>query len=328
MDSEASARAYFHRDPGPITAAFRFVSRRVGELSALQLLDEESLTSSVLGGLAVACPLMLKMHGSGADGERLCSWGPYSKSGRAGSKQSEATSGADFALVLWESAMWARVAVFQAKKGTVKVEVNEEREHLTKWFVNVHRMPRKKANDLEGLRKTQLAALVDTGNIGRREHLRATQQSSGPPAEHKPDVDTNQQHPQVVGMDWIHYIVYRDGDPICLPLSQIDKMTVQKELRSRGGSSYAPIRGDQTTTFFDVLHAGLDHECPTSWLRLDVDGVKAVIGELVELMTVIVGDEQSGHPLTPVPDGGGIQTDVAKPVVAPDPDVGSAFKLS
>lgn len=75
MDSEASANHYVCRAPGPITEALLHVTDRLGELSRFGLLDEESLTSCICGGLGVACPLMAKIHGPGTNSDGLPSGG-------------------------------------------------------------------------------------------------------------------------------------------------------------------------------------------------------------------------------------------------------------
>lgn len=48
-------------------------------------------------------------------------------------------------------------------------------------------------------------------------------------------------------------------------------------------------------------------------IRLDAEGVKALIGELVELMPVVIGDEHSGRDRTPVPDVGGAISMIVDP---------------
>ncbi|WP_448673090.1 hypothetical protein [Pseudoxanthomonas mexicana] len=118
------------------------------------------------------------------------------------------------------------------------------------------------------------------------------------------------------GLGWIHYLAYIEADPICVPITMIDEATVTKEFGTMGGPSLVPIAGHLTATLFDLVRAGLSEVAPKGWIRLDAKGVEAIIGELVELMPVVVGDEQSGKPLTPVAGQGGMQTDVAQPVSA------------
>ena len=314
MDYEESATTYAQRPPGPITAAFRRVSDEVARLSTFGILDEESLTSSILGGLTIACPWMLEKHGSGTAGTRECSWGPYSKSGRTGTPQSEATSGADFALVLWESEHWARIAIFQAKKGCVQCESGATENDPKKWFIDVHRLPKKPKDPNKKRRPSQLAALIDTGRLGVQERRRAIKGESADVqaavlAQHDRDG-----HGRVEGLGWIHYLAYIGSDPICVPITMIDEATIEKEFGTSGGPSLVQVSGAMTTTLFDLVRAGLSEAAPNGWIRLDVRGVETVIGELVDLMPVVVGDEESGKPLTPVQDQGGVQTGVAQPV--------------
>ena len=314
MNYEESATNYAQRLPGPITAAFRRVSDEVARLSTFGILDEESLTSSILGGLTIACPWMLEKHGSGTAGTRECSWGPYSKSGRAGTPQSEATSGADFALVLWESERWARIAIFQAKKGCVQCELGAAENDPKKWFIDVHRLPKKPKDPTKKRRPSQLAALIETGRLGVQERQRAIEGESADVqaavlAQHDKDG-----HGRVKGLGWIHYLAYIESAPICVPITMIDEATIAREFEPMSGPSLVPVAGDLTTTLFDLVHAGLNEAVPKGWIRLDAKGVETVIGELVDLMPVVVGDEQSGKPLTPVRDQGGVQTGVAQPV--------------
>ncbi len=313
MNYEESATAYANRAPGPITAAFRRVSAEISRLSTFGILDEESLTSSILGGLTIACPWMIEKHGSGTDVPRQCSWGPYSKSGHAGTPQSEATSGADFALVLWESERWARVAIFQAKKGCVQCEAGATENEPKKWSIDVHRLPKKPKDPNKKRRPSQLAALIETGRLGLKEQLRAIEGESADVQAAVLAQHSEGAHKRVKGLGWIHYLAYIDSAPLCVPITMIDEATVAKELGAMGGPSLVPIAGDLTSTLFDLVRAGLSDEVPKGWIRLDAEGVEAIIGELVELMPVVVGDEQSGKPLTPVPDQDGMQTGVALP---------------
>ena len=314
MSYEKSATAYAKRAPGPITAAFQRVSNEVGRLSTFGILDEESLTSSILGGLTIACTWMIEKHGSGTVHPRQCSWGPYSKSGHAGTPQSEATSGADFALVLWESERWARIAIFQAKKGCVQCESGATENDPKKWFIDVHRLPKKPKDPNKNRRPSQLAALIDTGRSGVQECLRAIEgESADVQAAVRAQLDS-QGHGRVKGLGWIHYLAYIESAPICVPITVIDEGTIARAFEPMGGQSLVPVAGDLTTTLFDLVRAGLSEAAPNGWIRLDVRGVETVIGELVDLMPVVVGDEESGKPLTPVQDQGGVQTGVAQPV--------------
>lgn len=297
-DSEQAAELYAQRSRGPITEAFCVVLERVEELSILGLLDEETLTASVLGGLSVAIPLMIELHGSGQERDRQCSWGPYSKSGRAGSRQSEATSGADFALVIWESDAWARLAIFQAKKGVVKFEEKVKSSGILKWSVDVHRLPRgSNPRIMGGRRNSQLATLLGTGGRGLAEHRRAL--SNGLETIDAAKGSMLNHTDNIAKLDWLHYLVYLDGQPVCVPLSAIDLATIEKELSNKPGRAYVEIKGDQDRTLFQLLRSGLEEEHPRGWLRLDKLGIAEIVGELVNLMTVFVCDEQSECPHTP-----------------------------
>ncbi len=138
---------------GPVRAAFQTVFEFLDGSPKVATLDEESLTAFMFGAVAIMCDEFIGRYGSGVE-DRTCQLGPYKKSARSSKYDSEAASGADFALVFGEDADWVRIAIFQAKKGTsVKDEADD-------WKVDVRR--RAKKSD----RCAQLIALVKTG-----EHL-------------------------------------------------------------------------------------------------------------------------------------------------------------
>ncbi|QDE39873.1 hypothetical protein FIV34_11955 [Luteibacter pinisoli] len=108
--------------PPPIEATFRHVINQMTATGMLERLDEEEISGALLGGFAAAYPLCLGIFTETMDEavrfteQHKCAWAQYSKSRTATSKDNEADSGADFALVIWTGPDTARVALFQAKR--------------------------------------------------------------------------------------------------------------------------------------------------------------------------------------------------------------------
>ncbi|WP_407364885.1 hypothetical protein [Xanthomonas campestris] len=185
-------------DLSPIRATFAHVKKIFEPLSKQGILDEETLTASILGALTASFPLCSDLYGTyippedskdfpQEQSQKVFSWAQFKKVRTKTPKESEAQRGADFALVYWPDAHTMRLAVFQAKKGSTSVRDNNLSKDLInddsgapppsvedtntekldgggvayEWILNVHRRPPKKLD--VPWREPQLIRLVRTG---------------------------------------------------------------------------------------------------------------------------------------------------------------------
>lgn len=269
------------RAPGPIEAGFHLVLERVKELSAAGLLDEETLTSCLFGGLAVALPLMVERYGSGVDKPQNVSWGPYNKAGRVSNDDSEAASGADFTLVLWESETRARIAVFQAKKG-------EWSKASSSWSVNVHRKPRPPST-----RRPQLVMLAATG-------LRLTRELKREPLcrdeaiRMLDNASSDSRKKQLSDFRWIHYLAYLNSVPVCVSLGDLEAKTIDKEFASDANKQNLVEVSTDWPVFYSLIQAGLSKDPGKAWLPVDKDTLQLLLPDLLDLMPVYVAGDRGG----------------------------------
>lgn len=282
------------RQPGPIEAAFLWALDGLEDFSRAALLDEESLTASFLGGLRVAVPAAAKQFGSGIlEKTRRCSWAAFNKSGRATDERSEAASGADFGLVLWESETHARLCIFQAKK--VKTGGHGE-------AFDIHRSPPKPS-----VRRPQLVMLAATGlrclKALEAAHMHPTSLDPGAPpiadrdviAEFLTDSSSQARMDVIKALDWIQYLVYRKDAPICVPLSEIPANAIDREFAlGASKTNYVDI-GFGSGTLRELVLSGLSDANPKAgWPRVDRHTLETLLPDLLDLMQVYVASGRSG----------------------------------
>jgi hypothetical protein len=212
-------------------------------LSKQKILNEETLTGALLGALTTT---LAREAQSGSNPVQI-RWIPFNK-GRAANRDSEAANGADLALAILGEDGKARLAFFQAKRG--KVTMKESEDGLVKsWSIDVrHDTP-----DTHAPMNTQMQTLVIRGWA----LLGLNSPQSAPKIRR-----------EIEELTWIHYLAYGPGDPLCLPLSEMDE-AYSRELRHdsyRNLVTFDP-NGASTRSFYDVLLAGLTEDCK-EWLTV------------------------------------------------------------
>ncbi len=115
-----------NRAPEAVEASFRHTLNQLSGNGMLTTMDEETITAAILGGFITSFPICTAAFapetppGEPADPTTQprprCAWGQYGKAAGGEAKELESRRGADFALIIWDSEEWARVALFQAKR--------------------------------------------------------------------------------------------------------------------------------------------------------------------------------------------------------------------
>jgi len=316
---------------GPIGAAFCCVAWRLEQVNLISQMDEETVTAAFLGGVTSAFPLCSLVFGSGSDQPVECSWGQFHKSAKGSSDEdSEAHRGADFALVVWLTNEYARVAVFQAKKMEMRglrralAEVLESDEvppanGVTpvetlppvpegKAYLNVHRRPTRNEKHTEEWREAQMVRLVRTGHeVIEAAKLKAQDDQqwakNARDFAQKKDFVKDGGTSLLARLHWIHYLGYLDDEAICVPLSSMSKHVLDKELKNESFTVNAVEvkQGMQgVKPFVDLMVDGIASVSPSGELQDDVPGwklmhadiVKAILPDLQSMMAVYIADDR------------------------------------
>lgn len=95
----------------------------------------------------------------------------------------------------------------------------------------------------------------------------------------------NKAEPKISDLSWVHYIVYIDGPPRCIPLKDLDEVLKTPEGRKR------PIRTvkfdpDLKKTLFEILKEGTDPKS-SSWLTIVDDAAMSSIPQYFHIMPVL-----------------------------------------
>lgn len=284
---------------GFVRKAFRLTLERIQPLAEMGLLDEEGLTASVLGGVSTTAPLLEQLaqweaeamaihstppagHGVASPAEQpavrpvdpLVSWGTYRKSGGAKDPTSETATGGDFALVIWESSQEARLAIFQAKKGTVYKAGH-------KWTLNIRRGPTKTSKGF-----TQFVMLF--ANALRCSQARLNQDTFTIAKSFKA-IAVSELEESVKPIGWVHYLAYMDGTFVCVPLGACAS-ALSDELTVEGTSKTIEI-STKSPAFQEVVDAGFNGK-NTMWLSISREHLEALLPSLLHLMPVHAVDEK------------------------------------
>ena len=265
MPSTSSSKAAKAFEPDQLLAdTFRHMIAVCTYLSADGILDEETLTGTVLGALASAYPLILKEAGSPRSQTEFF-WSRYNKA-RARDKHSEAANGADFTLVLLGDNGLAHLAVFQAKRSAVSFSNGV-------WTLDI----RHESTNIHGNKCAQMVALAKLADL-------LLAQNNTPIM-----LDPND---ELGHIGWIHYLAYGDGSPLCLPLSKMSHL-LPHELSLVGSSNDFEFDPATSRTFFDVLEAGL-HRKTTEWLTVRTKAVFELLPAWINVMPVIFASTRKG----------------------------------
>lgn len=255
-------------------------------------LDEETLTAGFFGGLASATALFVECYGSGIEGRtRECSWGMFKKSrpkaaaaqiaGRLEQVGHEPESGADFALVLWQTHEDALVAIFQAKKPEVGSE----------GLLSVHRA----ANATTG--HAQLVVFAAMCWMMRDR----TTPTPLYPSIHDAlyafrQLSSEDRKELVNGLVGGHYLIYDDLEPICVPLSAIDSETIEREMENKPSRPIPRDRWSGKQTFASLLRNGVNGVA-AGWLPMKRTQIEGLLPHLIGLMDIYEATERGGKGL-------------------------------
>jgi len=219
----------------------------------------------------------------------------------------EAESGADFALVLWQSADDALVAIFQAKKSEsgsgTQLQIHRKANKATgqTQFVVFAAMC-----DLMKDRKSDSPTLIDIdGAIGAFRDLS--------PVDRKRQVDT---------FDWGHYLVYEQGVPVCVPITAVSSDAIEKEVKGKPAKTIPRRDWHAMQTFPALLQAGVQGQ-ESGWLKMTREQIEGLLPQLIGLMDVYETSEGGGSGLTPSD-----PSKVSTSIKAPASTRAQAYKLS
>lgn len=248
--------------------------------------NEETFTGALLGALATAGGVLASFDQT-ATGSPIW-WGSYRKFSGGEFLDSEAGSGADFALLLVPEPGQARLAIFQAKR----FEVHKDDEALplleARQFVDFNRIPPKTKDGKQ--REPQMFVLVETGRrifaavTGRAYHpnlrIDLAQKFKDPTVDVVTEGGLHK-------LDWIHYLIYTQGAPRSVPLCELGSAYKKEVLRKKSPTRYE-LPG-QSEPVLELLARGPEKQ-HKGWLSLGFEEAVSHLPSLTNLMPVIVGD--------------------------------------
>ncbi|MBZ2444508.1 MULTISPECIES: hypothetical protein [Xanthomonas] len=262
--------------------------QRTKTIAGVQDYDEESYTSTILGGTAIAAPLLAAFEGQASAGRADFRFGTFRKNGGAKSPLSETATGADFCLVIGHDDEHAKVAIFQAKK----LDPSEDERLLS-----VRRGP---ASTSDGhFQFTMLLAftcrLMAKAGLSGYEDFADDADTLGAAARLK-SMSVGDISILVKEISWVHYMVYRNGDATTLPLNNLDKACITSEVFK--GRQYSHRLGGTRPGFVEIVSGALQGSTE-GWLLVPRMVIKAFLPELIEMGAIVVMDDKGGIGLTP-----------------------------
>ncbi|WP_242890413.1 hypothetical protein [Stenotrophomonas maltophilia] len=285
MEEVTSSRSS-HQPRDPIHEATLWTLRKLKEATSRHPLDEETFSAFILSGLYFTAPLFSAFLGR-PEKSTNASWGIFNKSGGGDDPLSETSTGADFCFVLGRENEFAEVGFFQAKH----LKADKPRT------LNVRHGP---SETSEG--NTQLAVLLGFA-------CRLMASTDAPGFAHFKTIKTNldaaaylnkQKEGYITDLtskiEWVHHIIYHQGEPTAIPLSKLDRETIIAEVKR------TPPRSHKIThmgsPFSDLILQAFDSE-GSGWLRIQRSSLDELLPALAEISTVIVSDDRGGRALVP-----------------------------
>ncbi len=298
-------------DLSPLRATFSHVAVVFQNLVEAQRLDEETLTSAILGALSASFPLCAEIYGTTEEraehpeGKRF-SWAQYKKSRTKVERASEAQRGADFALVYWKDERTMRLAVFQAKSGqTSKIEnpADTAGAENFKWELDVYRRPDKK--DDGSWRESQLIRLARTGNMFLEaiNHL-----DKGAPLNKclesaqliTCEAKCNREQLSLNGCSWIHYISYFEAGTVTISIDNLSDQLAREIDKIGERLKENPVEVTDKLnprSFLKMLCNCFSLEKNNGWLEIDAALGELLLPDLVDLVPIFVADDGTGRGL-------------------------------
>jgi hypothetical protein len=210
---------------GILEASLQVATTLISAMSASEKEHEETLTGTLLGSLLASNSLFALFTARLDIPPSQCWWGSYSKYRSKEMDNTEAGSGADFALLTLLEAGGARLAIFQAKRGELNAKA---------WTFDANRVPQPTKNQDGKKRDAQMVVLVQTA---RRLSALA---SGGTEVVVSPEGvelelrkgKSEEMAARLQGFDWIHYLIYTAEEPKCIAIEHLSNAYV-KELKGK-----------------------------------------------------------------------------------------------
>ncbi|XGK14682.1 hypothetical protein ABQZ99_006850 [Xanthomonas hortorum pv. vitians] len=272
----------------PMHLALLWTMQRTKTIAGVQDYDEESYTSTILGGTAIAAPLLAAFEGQTSGTNADFRFGTFRKNGGAKSPLSETATGADFCLVIGHDDEHAKVAIFQAKK----LDPSEDERLLS-----VRRGP---ASTSDGhFQFTMLLAftcrLMAKAGLSGYEDFADDADTLGAAARLK-SMSVGDISILVKEISWVHYMVYHNGSATTLPLNHLDEACFLSEVYKH--RQYSHRLGGPRLGFVEIVSGAL-HGSTGGWLLVPRMVIKAFLPELIEMGAIVVVDDKGGVGLTP-----------------------------
>lgn len=272
-----------------LAASLQIATALISSLSASEKEHEETLTGTLFGSLLASNTLLALLTAHLDLPVSQCWWGSYSKSLSNNIKDTEAGSGADFALLTFPQEGGARLAIFQAKRG----ERRKRGKHKGRWFFDVNRVPQPPRKKGASAREPQMVVLVETA---RELSELAGPQKNRPLPVVQPTPDTTAQaivDADLADFDWVHYLTYSAAGVECIALRYLSSAYL-KELSRRRTKTLVSLQNN-CVKFTNVVEHGTGSDS-LHWLHFeDAQAAISSLPNLVSLVPVIVGDASGAH---------------------------------
>lgn len=272
----------------PMHLALLWTMQRIKTIAGVQDYDEESYSTAILSGTAIAAPLLAAFEGQTSGTNADFRFGTFRKNGGAQTPLSETATGADFCLVIGHDDECAKVAIFQAKK----LDPAED-EHL----LSVRRGPAKSSNG--HYQFTMLLAF--TCRLMAKAGIPSYKIFDKDPdtlaaATRLVSLSKGHINALVEEISWVHYMVYHNGSATTLPLNHLDEVCFLSEVYKR--RQYSHRLGGPRLGFVEIVSGAL-HGSTGGWLLVPRMVIKAFLPELIEMGAIVVVDDKGGVGLTP-----------------------------
>ncbi|MET4728561.1 hypothetical protein ABIE09_002371 [Lysobacter enzymogenes] len=270
-----------------LTVTFQLAILRILTLGVTKKIHEEPITGFLLGAFSALAPIC-----SGAfEDNQQCSWQYFPKSGS--DQDTEAVSGADFALIIEGLNGTARLAIFQAKLPSSPTSFN------------VHQIRKKtdtsdtsKSNNTADRKKgsptstPQFARLLSYSKIIGYEAL-------------KKNFNTNEIH-------WAHYLIYMPDQLPCISISKLSDIEEKYLEQKKNGAYSSPgtidISKREPIDLFWLLTNGANPksngERLKGWLEIESARLRDIKECLLTFTDVCIASE--GPAPAPIPGGDNI----------------------
>jgi len=271
--------------PNILHASLELATALISAMSKSEREHEETLTGTLLGSLLSSNTLLSLVSAHLDIMPTKCWWGSYSKYQSKEQDETEAGSGADFALLTLLESGGARLAIFQAKRGELKDGG---------WVFDANRVPQKRKKPGAKDRRSQMIVLTETAKrLATLAPLTIDEASQLLPAA--PSEPTPQELAQtdLSEFDWIHYLIYTSGGAESIALRHLSEAYL-KEVGGQRSPTTVHLDG-RIVPFVKVVSNGCGIE-GTHWLNFkDAKTAIMALPALLPLVPVVAGDSTGSH---------------------------------